>query len=114
MMKRMGDAIDACLERRTLTFRDRSISLRVEPSYWEALDEIGRREGVSIEEICADLLARVGRERDGFSAANTLRAFIVDYFRRAATEHGHGLAGHGSGDPFIATPFDARVAGPLN
>jgi len=112
MMKRMGGAIDACLERRTLRFRDRSMNLRVEPSYWEALDEIGEREGVSIEEICADLLVRVGEDR--VSAANTLRAFIVDYFRRAATERGHGLAGHGRGDPFVATPFDAQVAGPLN
>jgi len=112
MMRRMDGAIDSRLERRTLRLRGRSLNLRVEPSYWEALDEIGEREGVSIEEICAGLLARVDRENgDRVSAANALRALVVGYFRRAATESGHGLAGHGRGDPFVATPFDGVVTG---
>lgn len=82
--------------------------LRVEPSYWAALDEICQREAVSIEELCSDLLRRIDGERA--SLANAIRVFSVGYFRQAATETGHHRAGHGRGDPFVSTPFDTGLS----
>lgn len=107
-------ASGAGLEGRTLRVGDRARHLRMEPSYWEALSEIAEREGRPIEEICSALLTRIEREARRVSSANAVRVFIVDYFRRAATERGHGLAGHGLGDPFAQTPFDEPASRTLN
>jgi predicted DNA-binding ribbon-helix-helix protein len=106
----------ALFESRTVVVDGQPCHLRVEPSYWEALDEICGREGLSIEELCSDLQRRlsdvpgVGEARvdtDRVSLANAVRVFSVGYFRQAATETGHNRAGHGRGNPFTATPFDS-------
>lgn len=86
--------------------------VRLEPSYWDALEEICRREDVTVDDLCADLQrrlvdqARRMRERDAerASLANAIRVFTVGYFRQAATETGHDRAGHGRGDPFSRHP----------
>jgi predicted DNA-binding ribbon-helix-helix protein len=97
-------------ENRTVLVDGEPCLLRVEPSYWAALDEICLREGLSIEELCTDLLRRIDGER--VSLANAIRVFSVGYFRQAATETGHHRAGHGQGDPFVATPFDSDLDAP--
>jgi hypothetical protein len=86
--------------------------VRLEPSYWEALDEICRREELTVDELCTDLRERLAEQTkrlpdrsdaDRVSLANAIRVFTVGYFRQAATETGHDRAGHGRGDPFTAT-----------
>ena len=101
---------------RTLVVGGRAVQVRLEPSYWEALEEISRREELTVDELCSDLKDRLdmqgryaGRGQPGVSIANAVRVFVVGYFRTAATEKGHTHAGHGKGDPFISTPFDASV-----
>lgn len=87
---------------------DASQQVRLEPSYWEALEEICRREEVSVDDLCSDLQRRMveqarrmrDRDADRASLANAVRVFTVGYFRQAATESGHSRAGHGRGDPF--------------
>ncbi|MDQ0531230.1 putative DNA-binding ribbon-helix-helix protein [Azospirillum picis] len=105
----------ASLTSRTLKLSKREVTIRLEPSYWEGLEEICRREDLTVEELCADVqdrMTRQGRQsvQAGVSLANAIRVFVVGYFRQAATERGHARAGHGQGRPFIATPFDVVPA----
>lgn len=96
---------------RTVKIAGQSCQIRIEPSYWEALEEISRREGLDIDELCTDLKERLDaqtrRSESGVSLANAVRVFVVGYFRQAATESGHSRAGHGRGDPLTSTPFNS-------
>ncbi|AWB08497.1 hypothetical protein A6A40_26185 (plasmid) [Azospirillum humicireducens] len=103
------------LASRTLKLSGRDVSIRLEPSYWEGLNEICQREDLTVEELCGDVRDRMEQQgrrapQAGVSLANALRVFVVGYFRQAATERGHARAGHGQGRPFIATPFDTVPA----
>jgi len=93
---------------RTVNIAGQRHQIRIEPSYWEALEEIGRREDLSVDELCADLKDRLDaqarRNEPGVSLANAVRVFVVGYFRQAATEAGHSRAGHGRG-LLAGTPF---------
>ncbi|HYF84879.1 ribbon-helix-helix domain-containing protein [Azospirillum sp.] len=105
----------ASLVPRTLKLSGRDVSIRLEPSYWEGLEEISQREDLTVEELCGDVRDRMEQQgrrssQAGVSLANALRVFVVGYFRQAATERGHARAGHGQGRPFIATPFDTVPA----
>ncbi|CAO3456507.1 ribbon-helix-helix domain-containing protein [Azospirillum largimobile] len=105
----------ASLVTRTLKLSGRDVSIRLEPSYWEGLEEISQREDLTVEELCGDVRDRMEQQgrrssQAGVSLANALRVFVVGYFRQAATERGHARAGHGQGRPFIATPFDTVPA----
>ncbi|WP_448205921.1 ribbon-helix-helix domain-containing protein [Azospirillum sp. sgz302134] len=97
---------------RTVKLFGEPTAIRLEPSYWEALDEICRREDLTVDELCSDLKERMdqqtkrSRRVSGVSLSNAVRVFIVGYYRKAATEKGHDRAGHGRGDPFVSTPFD--------
>ncbi|GAA4255118.1 hypothetical protein GBZ26_09320 [Azospirillum formosense] len=102
---------------RTVKLFGRPTQLRLEPSYWEALDDICHREDLTVDELCSDLKDRLdsqSRRSRGVavSLANAVRVFIVGYYRKAATEKGHDRAGHGRGDPFVSTPFDLPPAQP--
>ena len=94
---------------RSVSIAGQSCQIRIEPSYWEALEEICRREGLDIDELCTDLKERLDmqsrRGESGVSLANAVRVFVVGYFRQAATEAGHSRAGHGRGAPLVSTPF---------
>lgn len=103
------------MESRSVEIDGRTYLLRIEPSYWEALDEICERERMTLGELCSDLWSRLGEslkrtgrrtDNDRLSLANAVRVFAVGYYRQAATERGHDLAGHGHGNPFVATPFE--------
>ncbi len=102
----------APLAARSVKLFGQATQIRLEPSYWEALDEICRREDLTVDELCSDLKDRLDsqtkRSRSALSVSlsNALRVFIVGYYRKAATEKGHDRAGHGRGDPFVSTPFD--------
>ncbi len=101
---------------RSINLFGRPTQIRLELSYWEALEEICRREDLTVDELCCDLKDRLVeqsrrvRSVGGVSLANAVRVFIVGYYRKAATEKGHDRAGHGRGDPFVSTPFDLPSA----
>ncbi|AIB14761.1 hypothetical protein ABAZ39_22970 (plasmid) [Azospirillum argentinense] len=102
---------------RTVKLFGRPTQLRLEPSYWEALDDICQREDLTVDELCSDLKDRLDSQSrrsrgNAVSLANAARVFIVGYYRKAATEKGHDRAGHGRGDPFVSTPFDLPPAQP--
>ncbi len=52
-------------------------SIRLEPSLWDALQEIAAEENCSIHDICAE----VGRRNDGIGFTSAVRSFILTYFR---------------------------------
>ncbi|WP_448202757.1 ribbon-helix-helix domain-containing protein [Azospirillum sp. sgz302134] len=90
-------------------------SMRLEPSMWDALEDIARREGLTVNKLCTQIKERIdeqarrkGVPADGVEVTLTsaVRVFIAAYFRRACTEDGHSRAGHGGGDPFVGTPFE--------
>lgn len=67
-------------------------SMRLEPSMWQAAEEICHREQITM----ADLAGRVDAIKEGGRDRTVaMRAFILAYFRAAATEEGHRAAGHG-------------------
>ena len=66
-------------------------SMRLEPEIWDALFEICRRENIAMGELVRQVDG--GREIGGRTSA--IRVFAFNYFRQAATEDGHRVAGHG-------------------
>lgn len=72
--------------------------MKLEPGMWDALDEICRRERMAIHDICT----RIARDHKGYNLTAATRAFILAYFRAAATDDGHLRAGHGMGSDIPA------------
>jgi len=85
---------------RNVTVDGHRTSMRLEPVMWEALAEICRRERRSVHEICT----MVDTRRMTSSLTAALRVYILEYFRTAATEEGHVLAGHGAVPARAAAP----------
>ena len=85
---------DSSLINRNVIVNGHRTSVRLEPTMWDALAEIARREDGTIHDICSRV--DIFRSESTFAAA--LRVFILSYYRTAATPEGHDLAGHGS-DP---------------
>jgi predicted DNA-binding ribbon-helix-helix protein len=79
------------LVNRNVTVRDRRTSMRLERAMWEALHEICRREGKSLNELVTEIDAQ--RSESSLTAA--IRVYLLRYFSAAATDEGHRLAGHG-------------------
>lgn len=90
---------------------NRRTSIRLEEEMWVAVDELCRREGMTVHELCS----LIDRFRGDSSLTAGLRVFLVEYYRNAATEAGHVGAGHGAADkgrgadqwrPIIAQMFE--------
>ena len=77
---------------RNVTIKGHRTSLRMESETWEALSEICLRENKSIHQVCT----QVEEQRKVSNRTSAVRAFIIKYYRAAATEIGHKGAGHGS------------------
>lgn len=80
------------LQSRNVTVDGHRTSLRLEQDVWEALEEICAREDMSVHEVCT----LIERSRTGSSRTAAVRAFILGYFREAASDAGHARAGHGN------------------
>ena len=78
---------------RNVTIRGSRTSLRMEKTIWDAVGEVCQRENLNIHDLCT--LIDTNRHITNRTAA--IRAFIVAYYRNAATEDGHRRAGHGNG-----------------
>ena len=62
---------------RNITLQDRRTSMRLEPAMWDALDEICRREGRTIHELCT----MVDRQRRESKLTAAIRVFVMAYYR---------------------------------
>lgn len=67
------------LVNRNITVNGHRTSMRLEPTMWNALDEICRREHLTIHKICS--MVDATREQSSLTAA--MRVFILNYFRQA-------------------------------
>jgi predicted DNA-binding ribbon-helix-helix protein len=65
---------------RNITVCGHRTSMRLEPAMWDALVEICRGEGRTVNEICSD----IDRERSESTLTSAMRNFIVNYFRMAS------------------------------
>jgi len=79
------------LVNRNVTVAGRRTSMRLEPAMWEALQQICRREGKTLNQ----LVTEIDRQRDESSLTAAIRVYLLQYFSAAATDEGHRLAGHG-------------------
>lgn len=84
-------SIQSRLQSRNVTIRGHRTSLRLEGDVWNALEEICARESMSIHDVCA----LVEERRVGSSRTAAVRAYVLTYFRSAASETGHLQVGHG-------------------
>jgi len=80
------------LQSRNVTVDGHRTSLRLEQDVWAALEEICAREDMNVHEICT----LIEQRRKGSSRTAAVRAFILGYFREAASDTGHVRAGHGN------------------
>jgi predicted DNA-binding ribbon-helix-helix protein len=79
------------LVNRNVTVGGHRTSIRLEPAMWEALHQICRREGRTLNE----LVTEIHRQRAESSLTAAIRVYLLRYFSAAATDEGHRLAGHG-------------------
>jgi predicted DNA-binding ribbon-helix-helix protein len=80
------------LVNRNVTVAGRRTSMRLEPAMWEALQQICTREAKTLNE----LVTEIDRQRSESSLTAAIRVYLLRYFRAAATDEGHRLAGHGN------------------
>jgi predicted DNA-binding ribbon-helix-helix protein len=66
-------------------------SMRLEPELWAALEEICRREKLTLGEV----VKRVEQRVSPGGRTGAVRVYVLGYFREAVTEEGHRAAGHG-------------------
>jgi predicted DNA-binding ribbon-helix-helix protein len=83
------------LVNRNVTALHGRTSMRLEPEMWSALEEICQRESITL----ADLVRRIERTGHPGGRTSAVRVHVLNYFRSAATDNGHGDAGHGGGSP---------------
>src|SRR5579871_6407087 len=86
---------NSTLVNRNVTVAGRRTSIRLEPAMWEALHQLCRREGKSLNEVATE----IDRQRVASSLTAAIRVHLLAYFRAAATDEGHRLAGHGGPPP---------------
>ena len=85
----------------------RRTSMRLEPSIWDALDDIARRERMTRDALVSRIESLYSTATGGpVNLSSAVRVHIAGYYRSAATEDGHRLAGHGTGDPMADTSLD--------
>ena len=92
------------LVNRNITSGSGRTSMRLEPEVWDALREICLREGIELRE----LIRRVEHNVTPGGRTSAIRVHVVQYFRAAATDEGHILAGHG----IKAPPMTAMAKAP--
>lgn len=100
----MATRIKSRLQSRNVTVDGHRTSLRLEQDVWDALEEICGRESMSLHALCT----HIERRRVGSSRTAAVRAFVLGYYREAASDSGHVRAGHG-GLARAETQVDGRT-----
>ncbi len=87
-----GPASASTLVNRNVRIAGRRTSLRLEPTLWDALDEICQREDQTRHQLCTT----INRRRRASTLTAAVRVYVIGYYRAAANEDGHADAGHGA------------------
>lgn len=69
---------EAGMQVRNVRIQGRRTSIRLEPTLWEAVEEICDREQVDLAGLCR----RFSAGAQGGSFTSALRCWVVDYYRR--------------------------------
>lgn len=80
------------LVNRNVTMSSHRTSMRMEPEMWQAMQDICRRENIATDELIRQAETAAGE--GGRSSA--VRIYVLEYYRAAATAHGHQAAQRGS------------------
>ena len=80
---------------KTIYLPTQRTAMRLEPVFWEALDEIAEREVVSR----AELIERASYGLQHGNRTSAVRSYVLSYFKEASTENGHLKVGHGERHP---------------
>lgn len=88
----LASKIKSRLQSRNVTVGGHRTSLRLEQDVWDALEEICARETLNVHELCT----HIEKQRDVSSRTASVRAYVLSYFRAAASDTGHIRAGHGT------------------
>ena len=72
------------LVRKNITLGEHRTSLRLEREFWNALDDLCRRENITVQAVCSAIEAH----RTSASRTSAVRSFIMAYFRNAAHPDG--------------------------
>lgn len=88
---------------RNVSINNKRTSIRLEKHMWQALKDIAAREQCTIHDICTVIHDKHSPSTT-FTAA--MRVFIMLYYKAAATEDGHAIAGHGNFKKMIARSND--------
>src|ERR1700761_8773548 len=83
-------ATSRLINRNVIAERGRT-SMRLEPELWDALTEICERE----DQDMSTLVRKVEAAGHTGGRTSAIRVFILNYYRAAATEHGHAGGGPG-------------------
>jgi predicted DNA-binding ribbon-helix-helix protein len=83
--RRNPETARSSLSIHNLVVGGRRTSVRLEPAMWEALQDIARRQRVSVH----DLVTEIDREREASNLTAAIRVYIVDFYRAAALHAGH-------------------------
>ena len=101
----MASTIKSRLQSRNVTVGGHRTSLRLEQDVWDALEEVCSREAMSVHALCT----LIEQRRVGSSRTAAVRAFVLGYFREAASDTGHVRAGHGvKGQGLVARAEGAK------
>ena len=73
-------AMASSLISKNITIEGHRTSIRLEPDMWEALDEVCRREGISIHTFCSI----VDQRRTASSLTAAVRVELLNYYREAS------------------------------
>jgi predicted DNA-binding ribbon-helix-helix protein len=88
----LAGRIQSRLQSRNVTVGGHRTSLRLEQDVWDALEEVCSRENLNLHELCTHIEV----QKTGASRTAAVRAYVLGYFREAASDTGHVRAGHGS------------------
>jgi predicted DNA-binding ribbon-helix-helix protein len=93
VIDKAADALSRGCNSHNFWIGKRRTSARLDELTWNALQDIARREGITVNRLCT-AIAAVKPRRLSLTAA--IRLGVLQYYRDAATEPGHIIAGHGN------------------
>jgi predicted DNA-binding ribbon-helix-helix protein len=79
VIERTENQTRSTLVNRNVTVNGHRTSMRLEPAMWDALEDICRRESMTVHEVCS----LVDNQRTQSSLTAAMRVFILGYFRTA-------------------------------
>ncbi len=66
---------------RNVTIRGKRTSMRLEPGFWDAIDEIATREGLAVDQV----FERVAKSPHRGNLSSAIRVYVLAYFRLPRT-----------------------------